>query len=734
MKTNTVYPTLLFLLCSFWNNNLLAQDTPTDTIKQKSLQLITITSYRLGFQEVQQLATLNNMLITAGKKNEVIAIQDLPANLAEKSGRQIFAKIPGAFIYDMDGSGNQVNIATRGLDPHRSWEYNIRQNGIMTNSDIYGYPASHYSPPMEAIQKIEIIRGLGALQYGAQFGGMINYVVKKPDTSQQLGYESINSVGSYGLLSTFHAISGQIGKVKYYAYYQRRVSDGYRDNARSDAQAQYISLVYTPSQSFTIRAELGRSQYIYQIPGPLTDSMFYLNPRQATRNRNYFNPDIYVPSITIDWNISPTTQLSWSTSALLGARNSIQFIDFANVMDKIDASTLQYKPRQVDTDHFNSYTSEIKLQKNYQIADVKSVLTTGIRAINNDLHRQQLGKGTTGTDFDLSITGNFGRDLHFKTQNLAFFAENLFQFSPKWFLSVGARLEKGNSKTSGIINYLPTERVPHQVNHQFSLLGASFEYRFKPNHKIYGGCSQSYRPVVFSDIIPPTTLDRTDPNLKNAYGYNAEIGIRGTLNDKLTYDLTCFQILYKNRIGSLILIDDNGQNYIWKTNIGDSKTNGVELYAEYSLLKMRNIKLAYFTASSFFDAIYLNGKIRDGNINKDLTGNRLETVPTWISRNGLQMAYQSWSAILQYNFVDKSFSDALNTQMPSANGARGLVPSYSIWDLNMSYRFKYNYLLRLGINNFMNKQYFTKRPTGYPGQGVWSSDGRSIVASFSIKL
>ncbi len=57
-------------------------------------------------------------------------------NIAEKTGRQIFAKIPGVFVHDMDGSGNRVNISTRGLDPHRSWEYNIRQNGIITNSDM----------------------------------------------------------------------------------------------------------------------------------------------------------------------------------------------------------------------------------------------------------------------------------------------------------------------------------------------------------------------------------------------------------------------------------------------------------------------------------------------------------------------------------------------------------------------------------------------------------------------
>ena len=34
-------------------------------------------------------------------------------------------------------------------------------------------------------------------------------------------------------------------------------------------------------------------------PGPLTDAQFNANPKQATRSRNYFNPDIYVPSITL---------------------------------------------------------------------------------------------------------------------------------------------------------------------------------------------------------------------------------------------------------------------------------------------------------------------------------------------------------------------------------------------------------------------------------------------------
>ena len=113
----------------------------------------------------------------------VVALQQIDANITLKTGRQLFAKVPGVFVYDMDGSGNQVNIATRSLDAHRSWEYNTRYNGIITNSDMYGYPASHFNPPMESMQSVELVRGTASLQSGAQFGGMLNYVSKKADTT-----------------------------------------------------------------------------------------------------------------------------------------------------------------------------------------------------------------------------------------------------------------------------------------------------------------------------------------------------------------------------------------------------------------------------------------------------------------------------------------------------------------------------------------------------------------------
>jgi Fe(3+) dicitrate transport protein len=706
-----------------------------DTLKKINIEAVTITSYRFPSQEVKFLPNINGNFIVAGKKNELILLQDAPVNVAEKSGRQVFAKVPGAFIYDMDGAGNQLNIATRGLDPHRSWEYYVSQNGITTNSDMYGYPASHYSAPLESIKQIELVRGTSALQYGAQFGGAINYVTKDIDTTKTIGGEAILTGGSFGLLSAYLSLGGKIGKWKYMTYYHRRVVDGYRQSAHSDAKAQFLSIQGQLTSRLSLRAELGRSTYNYRIPGPLTDQQFYTDPTQATRSRNYFNPDIYVPSLTLQYHVSDKLNVVLTSSQILGTRNSVQFIGFADVADTIQTSTLEYKSRQVDIDNFNSHNTELKARYNHGLFRFNNTLVTGVRYTQNDLHRRQQGVGTTGIDFDLDVKDNvFGRDLHFKTKNVAFFVENLFQLTHTFSISPGLRIENGESKMSGKISYLPNEAIPQSVKHYYILTGISLSWFIKPDLQFYGGYSKAYRPVVLADLIPGSVLEKNNPEIKDAFGYNLDAGFKGKILPWLTLDVTAFMLQYDNRIGSLILNDELGNAYIYKTNIGNSLTKGIEWLSDFRIWESEKGRISLFSATTYMDAKYTTGTLRNGNENITISGNKLETVPSWISRNGLQTAYKKWSVNIQYSYVSDSYSDALNTEIPSTNGARGKVPSYGLWDVNMAYRFNTSFYLRLSLNNLTDVQYFTKRPAGYPGQGVWPSDGRSLTAMATLKF
>lgn len=703
--------------------------TSIDTTLQRDIKTVTVGATRIS---ISSLPPVRGTYLMSGKKSEVIGLGNLDANIAERNARQIFAKVPGVFVYDMDGSGNQLSIATRGLDPHRGWEFNMRRDGIITNSDMYGYPASHYNIPMEAVERIELVRGTGSLQYGAQFGGMLNYVTKTGDTTRQIGLESIHSVGSFGMMSSFHALGGKTGRLQYYAYHSRRHSDGYRDNARSDYNAQGVHLQYQAGRQLSLNASLTRSIYQYQLPGPLTDSLFAANPRAATRTRSFYSPEIFIPSLSALWQAGPHTSLQWTISAVLGARNSVLFDQPATIPDTINALTLQYAHRQVDIDRFNSYTAELRLLHHYRLAGMAAVFAGGLQLMNNDLHRRQQGKGTTGTDYDLSLAGSWGRDLHFKTDNLAFFAEQKINISPTWSISPGLRIEMGASQMSGLINYLPGPLPPLRIDHRFPLFGVNTNWDLNENSSIYGGFSQAYRPVIFKDLIPGSVLERVDDNIANARGYNAELGYRGR-TEKLYWDLSLFALRYNNRPGNLV-VEEGNDFYILKTNVGNSMTIGVEAFAEYQCHIAHGLKASVFTSSSWFDGRYLTGLIRTGSENRDISGNRIESVPGWISRSGLSLRKGSLSGTLLYSYTAETFADPLNTVQPSATGSVGIVPAYHLLDFNGTWRMNRSLVVRFSINNLTNLSYFTKRPAFYPGPGIWPSDGRSVVLTLVLTM
>src|SRR6478752_6900024 len=141
-----------------------------------TLQAIKVSGIRT-VRGIGHLPPIKDGIIYAGKKNEVILVDSLDANKAINNTRQILGRIPGLNIVETEESGFTANgIATRGLNPNQSIEMNTRQNGYNISADVYGYNEAYYIPPMEAVSRIEMVRGAASLQYGAQFGGMVNYV------------------------------------------------------------------------------------------------------------------------------------------------------------------------------------------------------------------------------------------------------------------------------------------------------------------------------------------------------------------------------------------------------------------------------------------------------------------------------------------------------------------------------------------------------------------------------
>jgi Fe(3+) dicitrate transport protein len=707
-------------------------EIPQDTLWQQQLQPVQIEApFPRG--TVVPLEDIQGTYIFSGKKSEVISLKSADVDITNKTARQVFARIPGLFVYDMDGAGNQINISTRGLDPHRGWEFNIRKDGIITNSDMYGYPASHYSMPLESVDRIELVRGSGSLQYGAQFGGMLNYVSKAGSHETPLSYEGIHTVGSWGLVSTFNSLGGKKGKIQYYIYDARRKRNGYRDEERSEYEAQGATLIYTPDKHHSIRLEWVRSRYLYKLPGPLSDSMFMQNPRQATRSRNYYSPDIHVPSVVWKWEINPSTSLQVTTSAVLGSRSSVLFDRPVTIQDAPDPATGVFANRQVDIDQYNSYTSEWRILHKYKWGRTTHHIAAGAQVMHNTLYRRQRGVGTAGTDFDLSLSEpGWGRDLSFVTRNLAAFAENHWSVWKGLSAFAGVRIESGETSMRGTVRNVPDNLLPERLAHRYPLFGGGVKYAWK-RQEIYSNVSQAYRPLLFKDLVPVSTFERVDPEISDARGYNAELGFRGSWKF-MKWDLSGFLLQYDDRFGTLAQEDGDGNFTVLRTNTGDTRTAGVEWYVQANWDINPQWVLSFFNASAIMRARYVRGELLKGLENIPLKGNTIEGVPEAISRSGIQLNGGRFSVSILYSYTASSFADPFNTALPNSTASVGQVPAYGIWDVNARVKLARFLELRVNINNVLDRAYFTRRPLLYPGPGVWPSDGRNISVTLIAQM
>lgn len=700
-----------------------------------------------GLREREVLPEVGQNAIYAGKKTEVVNLGALDANLITNNSRQVFSKTPGVMVWESEGSGMQVGIAVRGLSPNRSWEFNVRQNGVDISSDPFGYPEAYYNPPMQAVDRIELIRGGASLQYGPQFGGLLNYVLKKPATDKPIAIESQQSVGSYGLFSTYNSLGGTSGRWQYFGYVDYRRADGWRENSRYNIFNGFASISYLVSNRLKIGAEVSRAYSVNQQPGGLTDAQFAQNARQSSRTRNWFNVPWTVPSVTVDYALSDHTRLNLKVHGLFGERNSIGFTSAITNAD-VPNATGQLANRQIDRDTYRNWGSELRLISQYNALGRQHTLSAGVKYFNGFTDRRQQGKGDTGSDFNLTIqNAAYPRALELRTANVAAFAENLFRLSPRWTLTPGVRLEVLDNSVMGRYSFAVNgteNQIDQSRSRAFALVGVGTEFKLASFATFYGNYSQAYRPVTFGDLTPAALTDFViDPNLQDARGYTIDAGLRGNYRKFLNYDLGVYYLSYDNRIGTLTRLDAANRPYQYRTNLGQSVSKGVEAYVEIDpvVALAGRSKVGYvslFASLGFTDARYLNlptatvtnGQLVEGN----LQDKRVENAPRFIGRFGLNYTYRTFTLTALLNRVGSAYSDANNTETPSANAQTGLIPAYQVMDLSASLRVATRYSFKAGINNLTDGRYFTRRAGGYPGPGVLPADARNFYVTVGVKL
>jgi Fe(3+) dicitrate transport protein len=287
-----------------------------------------------------------------------------------------------------------------------------------------------------------------------------------------------------------------------------------------------------------------------------------------------------------------------------------------------------------------------------------------------------------------------------------------------------------NNTAEGLI--AANQRIGEKSSSRNFLLGGlGIQYKTTANTQVYFNATQAYRPVLFSDITPASTTDSIDGNLVDAKGYNIDLGYRGNVSNWLNFDVSVFYLFYGNRIGTYTI---NGKNF--RTNIGNSISKGIESYIEISPTNLFNYSklgnLNVYASISLLDARYSEWNIPD--MSKSIKDKKVENAPSEIYRIGVNYRYRYFSTGFQYSIVGSAYSDANNTEKATVTATTGIIPSYNILDWTFQYSFRWKYNINGGINNLMDKAYFTRRAGGYPGPGLMPAEGRTAYIGIGVKF
>ena len=591
-----------------------------------------------------------------------------------------------------------------------------------------------------------MVRGAASLQYGTQFGGLINFKFREPVKDKKIELISRQTAGSYGLLTSFNSLSGTVGKFSYYTYFNYKEGDGWRPNSQFNSRNYFAHAAYQLSEKTKITGELTLFNYLAKQAGGLTDAQFIEDPTFSNRGRNWFDVDWKVYSLRLDHAFSEKTDFSLNVFGLDAQRSAVGFRT-----NRVSQPDDLEEPRELLVDNFTNWGAEARLLTRYKIGEKDAVLLIGSKYYDAS-NSQQQGPGTTANDADFSFATaqfpNYERqaEFDFPNRNLAIFGENIFNVTDRLSITPGFRYEQIKTESEGSFNNVVVDLAGNLLvnediadnrvfDRDFLLLGAGVTYDLSPAVELYGNFSQNYRSVTFNDIRITNPSFVVDENITDEEGFTVDLGARGRIDNKFAYDFSLFGVRYNERLGEVLFVDDDNSIKRRRGNIGDAFIYGLEFFTDWNIKNtffedQSDYKLKLFTNLALTSSEYLNSDA------VGVEGNEVEFIPDVNFKTGVNFGYKNFTGSVQYTYLTEQFTDATNAAQDvddNQRGIEGTIPSYGVLDISAAYTWK-RFKLEAGLNNALDESYFTRRATGYPGPGIIPAEPLTFYTTLQIKL
>ncbi len=640
---------------------------------------IVITASRMAQRNYKVPA---NVTVIDSGEIEVSSAQNVPDLLKETLG---------VSIYDNSTAKSSV-IDIRGFGDSASRNVLVLVNDRKVNNvDISGPDLVQI--PLEAVERIEVIRGAGSVLYGDNaVGGVVNIITKKGrgDLKGRLGFD----YGSYAARNTDIEVSGEKNNISYFGYSKYGEARGYRANNDSLSKDFNTRLGYDLSDKLSADLDMGWHEDNQRLPGGLTDSQLAAQGRRGTANPDDFanTKDRYVK---LGFDVKPWPEdLEWGKFSI----------------------DLDYRNRDV-YDAFFSF-GEFSTKRNIDTYGVTAKYVFDQEILGKDVNL------VTGVDYydtnnDIIGSGSNVDDITIKKKEIGFFGYAQYEAFKDLYVNAGTRYHQAEyefDQRNVIVNQSQRPDVWSNT--------AGLRYDYAQGSNVHVSAQETFRFLATDEwystanfpgfgITPGLNL-----NLEQQTGVQFEAGIKHDFNDAVIVTVTPYQMDLKDEIFFDPVTFAN-------SNYAKTRRRGVEFGQQTDILKLVTLekldRLEFDTSYTYQDAEFLKGAYG---------GKDIPFVPRHEANARLTVGFwEHYNLSLIGHYVGSRF--AIND---TANATPQVKPHY-LMDAKFTYDRKYLEAF-VSLNNIFDEQYYSyvSKSTFSSTKSWFPAPERNVTVGMSVKF
>jgi Fe(3+) dicitrate transport protein len=667
-------------------------------------------------------------------------------NIQPLSGNDVFRNISGVHVVEEEGAGLRTNIGIRGLDPDKSRNVLILEDGIPVALAPYGEPEMYFTPSIDRMSGVEVLKGNGSILFGPQtIGGVINYITADPP-SESSGYANLYA-GEKGF---YNARIGYGNTEKNFGYkvdFQRKQAENFGPTSFifHDFQAKLLARI-SPESNLSLKLgiydENSNSTYI-GLTEPMYKAGIYdelkISPDDNLHIRRYAISGIhkYSPADRLQINTTAfayTTVRNWkrqdftynaSASNLTGVMHGFD--------DEIEGAIYMRNSTGNRNRQFEVAGIEPRISYYYDLGNITSKTDAGVRFLYEKAFEQRIVGTSAGFN-----SGGLRDDEIRSGQTISTYLQNKFILTDKLTFTAGVRNENIWYERE-ILRVNNVDTLIKANSDVFTLLpGAGLNYNINNNIGIFTGVHRGFAPPRTKDAI---SNDGVNLELDAEKSWNTELGTRMNIfGVKIEY--TLFYMDFSNQV--IPVSESSGGIGVGYINGGSTIHKGMEaaLIIPFNMLFSRawDVELsmaATYTNSTFSgDRFVLKKKPQaDGYENEyvNIKGNKTPYSPELTIASALTVEHEKGFGIrLSGNYIGSQFTDVLNTVdvyqwialdesddnfqyvQATANGRIGKLDPYFVANVSIWYEhIKSGLGLNVSVKNILDERYIvSRRPQG----------------------